>query len=330
MKITILGAGSWSSAIAHLLSDSHEICMLARRDEQVAEINLKHTNTGYLPDLMLNARVRATTSKAEALEGAQLVINGVPTQQTRRILEQIKPFFPADAVLLNLSKGIERGSGLLISRVVKTVLGDVTYAVLSGPSHAEEVALAQPTTVVIASADEQVAISLQALFMRPYFRVYTGDDVIGVELGGAVKNVLALGIGIGLGLGYGDNAKAALITRGVHEMVRFGAALGGQHRTLYGLAGLGDLIVTATSGHSRNRRAGYLIGQGRSLDAVKAEVGQVIEGASTCEAIYPMLGQLGVELPITEQIYRVLFEGSSGKQAIEALMHRERKSEFYD
>ncbi len=329
-KVTVLGAGSWASAIANIIADRADVTLYARRQEQVDEINGKHTNTKYLGDAPLKESIKASSSMEDAIKESNLIITGVPTQQTRSVLEEASNFIPNDIPVMNISKGIERGSGKRISEIVEEILPGQDFAVLSGPSHAEEVIIDQPTTVVIASENSKLAEDLQDLFMDPTFRVYTGTDVLGVELGAAVKNILAIAIGIADGRGLGDNPKAALITRGVHEMVRFGMYLGGERQTLYGLAGLGDLIVTATSRHSRNRMAGELLGKGYSLEEVQDKVGQIIEGVTTCDAVYKIAKDSKISMPITEALFEILNEGRPIEDVLQALMQRERKQEFND
>lgn len=330
MRVSILGAGSWASALATVLSDKNEVVFYARREEHAREINEARTNRRYLPSLRFDSSVRAVSDIEAAIEGADVIINAVPTQQTRSVFERLAPIYPDGVPLINVSKGLEQKTGLRISQIFREVCGERPFAVLSGPSHAEEVSAGQPTTVVIASESAELAERLQDLFMRPSFRVYTGDDVCGVEIGGAIKNILALGIGIADGLRYGDNPKAALITRGMHEMVRLGVEMGGSPRTLYGLAGFGDLYVTATSHHSRNRNAGELLGRGHSLQEVKIAIGQVIEGVMTCDAVHDTARAKGIDMPITEAIYSVLYRGASVDQMVISLMKREKKNEFED
>ena len=329
-RITMLGAGSWASAVANTIAAEAKVTMYARRQDQADEINNKHTNSRYLGQESLHPSIRATNDLEEALEAADLVINGVPTQASRSVFLEAKAFIPKDVPLVNLSKGIEQRTGLRLSQVAQEILPDHPYAVLSGPSHAEEVIIGQPTTVVVAAEDQRLADRLQLLFMKPNFRVYTGADVVGVELGGAVKNILAICIGIADGIGLGDNPKAAIITRGVHEMVRFGMSEGGQRQTLYGLAGIGDLIVTATSRHSRNRMAGELLGRGYSIDRVRSEVGQIVEGITTCSAVYQLAKDQEISMPITEALYGILFEEKNIADALNMLMLRDRKQEFED
>ncbi|MDY3052303.1 MAG: NAD(P)H-dependent glycerol-3-phosphate dehydrogenase [Ndongobacter sp.] len=329
-KICILGAGSWASALANLLSDRCMVSMAVRREEQCREINEEHTNRRYLKGLRFCANVHATTDYRAALNGASLIINAVPSQATRGVLREIAPIWNSSVPLLNVSKGIERGSGKRLSEVAAEELPSCRFAVLSGPSHAEEVVTGEPTAVVIASHDQMLADQLQNVFMRDTFRVYTGTDVVGVEIGGAVKNILALGIGICDGLRYGDNARAAMVTRGVHEMVRFGTFVGGEAKTLYGLAGLGDLFVTATSPHSRNRNAGELLGRGYTLAEAEIAIGQVIEGIDSCRAVVQIAEENQLDMPITFAVYEMLHGTIPVQKIVSGLMKRERKSEFED
>lgn len=326
MRIAVLGAGSWASAMGDLLADCNEIIFYARNADICDEINAAGTNRRYLKGFRFHNPVHAVTDPNQAIQGAELVLLAVPTQSCRQVLQKINPA-KMKAPIVNLSKGLEKSSGKRLSEVVAEILPN-PYAVLSGPSHAENVVQKDPTTVVVAGEDAALTRMLQTLFMRPYFRVYRGDDVAGVELGGAVKNIFALGIGIADGLGYGDNAKAALVTRGLHELVRFGQARGGRARTLYGLAGFGDLYGTATSSHSRNRNAGELLGRGYSLKETEIRIGQVIEGVMTCEAVYAIAEREGIEMPITSAIHQILHRELSVKTAVEQLMLREGKSEF--
>lgn len=329
-RVAILGAGAWASAMAQVLSDENTVRLYARRAAVCQEINEEGTNRRYLPELRFRETVSASQDLETVLEGADLVLHAIPTQSTRTVLQKIRPILRREVPLVNLSKGLEQSTGLRISQIVEEVLPGQTFAVLSGPSHAEEVIRNDPTTVIVAAKSLTLAQSLQGLFMRPFFRVYTGEDLLGVELGGAVKNILALGMGMVDGLGYGDNARAALLTRGIHELVRFGTALGAQPRTLYGLAGLGDLYVTATSRHSRNRRAGELLGQGVSLQDAEQMIGQTVEGVKTCRAVYAIAKQRSVDMPIVEGLYGALYQQRPFPDVVREWMSRERKQEFED
>ncbi|MDO4593870.1 MAG: NAD(P)H-dependent glycerol-3-phosphate dehydrogenase [Tissierellia bacterium] len=326
MQITILGAGSWATAIARLLSDKYEILLYSRNKEVNDAINNEHINKKYFPDLELSENIKATDSIEKASEN-KYIINAIPTQATREVLNNFKDHLSNEKVFINLSKGLELNTHKRISQIVKEI-SDINYAVLSGPSHAEEVIIAMPTTVVCASEDESIAKDVQNIFMRDTFRVYTSTDVIGVELGGAVKNILALGIGILDGLGYGDNPKAALITRGIHEMSKFAKSQNADIKTINGLAGVGDLIVTATSEHSRNFKAGRLIGKGINVEEAKKEIKMVVEGIPTTKAIYSLSKDISEQMPITTEIYNVLFNNQDPKDCAINLMTRDKKSEY--
>ena len=327
MTISILGAGSWSTAIANILAEKEEVLIYARDQKLADSINSNHINFKYFPDIKLSEKIRATSDLKEIYKN-KYIINGIPTQNIRSVLEKSRDYLRGNLVFINLSKGLELNTHKRISEIFDDFDTDIKFAVLSGPSHAEEVILKMPTTIVCACEDESLAKELQQLFVRDYFRVYSSQDVVGVELGGAIKNILAFGIGMSSGLGYGDNAKAALITRGIHEMNRFAKAFGANPKTINGLAGVGDLIVTATSKHSRNNRAGILVGQGLSIDELEKEIHMVVEGIPTTKAVYELAKEKNVELPITNEIYQVLFEGKDCDQSVKDLMMREIKSEY--
>lgn len=328
-SIAVLGAGSWGTALALvLLENGHQVNLWMKRREQLQEIKETRENSRYLPGVKIPEAMQLFTSLSEALEGVDGILLAVPTQAVRGVLKEIKPYVKAHHVVINSAKGLEQGTLLRISQVVEEELPGQPYVVLSGPSHAEEVCQKMPTTVVAASASRQMAEYVQDIFINPAFRVYTNPSVIGVELGGALKNVIAFGAGISDGLGFGDNAKAALMTRGIREIARLGAALGAKEETFAGLTGIGDLIVTCTSMHSRNRRAGILIGQGKTLEETLEAIGMVVEGITTTKAAYFLAQKYQVEMPITQEIYRVLYEGYSAREAVTNLMTRNRTHEI--
>lgn len=327
MTISILGAGSWSTAIADLLAEKENVLIYARDQELADSINKNHVNYKYLPDNKLRDNIRAT-SNLEEIFANKFIVNGIPTQQVRNVLNQAKEYLKEDHVIINLSKGLELNSHKRISEIFEEYSNNISYVVLTGPSHAEEVILKMPTTVVSASKDKKLAEEVQQIFVRDYFRVYSSTDLIGAELGGAIKNILAFGIGMATGLGYGDNAKAALITRGIHEMSKFAMVFGAEFKTINGLCGIGDLIVTATSEHSRNNRAGRLVGSGFSLEEVNEEIKMVVEGIPTTKAVYELAKDKNIELPITNEIYKVLFENKDCSESVNDLMMRDIKSEF--
>lgn len=325
-KIAVLGAGSWGTALAVLLAKKGWLVWLWGRVEDGVEI-IQHTreNQRFLPGVTIPSSVRVTADIAAALTGAELVVLSVPSQAVRGVIAQARPFISRGTIVVNTAKGIEIDSLLRMTEVLKQELPASMHqqiAVLSGPSHAEEVSRDLPTAIVSAAHQRQVAEYVQDVFMTPRFRVYTNPDVIGVELGGALKNIIALSAGIADGLGYGDNSKAALITRGIREISRLGVAMGAEALTFAGLSGIGDLVVTCTSMHSRNRRAGIQLGQGKSLSEVLASIGMVVEGVETTRAAYRLAEKYGVEMPITNQTYRVLFYHLDPREAVDNLMLR--------
>lgn len=336
-KISVIGAGSWGTALAFVLAENGHDCLLwARRSEQAAEINEQHTNSRYLPDVRLPENLAAGSDLAAAAVHGQIIVLAVPTAAMRETCRSIQGKLKEPSLFVHVSKGIEPDSLKRISEIIEEEIDPSlrsAVVVLSGPSHAEEVVLRHPTTVAAASSDVQAAQRIQDLFMNHYFRVYTNTDVIGVELGGALKNVIALAAGISDGLGYGDNAKAALITRGLAEITRLGVQMGADQKTFSGLTGLGDLVVTCTSVHSRNWKAGNRLGKGQTLETVTAEMGMVIEGVRTTKAAHQLASQHAVNMPLTEALYSVLFGDVPPKQAVDQLMQRDKKQEietFYD
>lgn len=328
-KITFLGGGSFGSALAVLLAEKNHIVSIYDRDENVVnEINLKRTNEKYMKDLRIPKGVTAFNSIEEAIDGTEYIVLAVPSHVIRTMCIALKGKIPANIPIISIAKGIEEDSDKRLSVVIEEEL-DNPVVILSGPSHAEEVVMKIPTTIVSTSKDMHFAATVQDLFMTPYFRVYTNDDIIGVEVGGAVKNVIALAAGVIDGLGYGDNTKAALLTRGMKEISRVGIALGGRAETFYGLTGMGDLIVTCTSMHSRNRRAGLLIGKGKSLEEALEEIGMVVEGVKACRAFYQLKEKIGISMPITDGLYKGLFESKNAKAIVDELMNRDKKSELF-
>ncbi|WP_306484775.1 NAD(P)H-dependent glycerol-3-phosphate dehydrogenase [Anaerococcus sp.] len=327
MEISIIGSGSWATAIANLLSENQDVLMYARDINVVNSINNNHINSKYFPDKKLRENIRATADVGELFKN-NYIVNAIPTQSIRGVYENLAPYLDESKVIINLSKGLELNTHYRISEIFEDILGDINYAILSGPSHAEEVIEEIPTTLVCASNDIKIAKDIQEIFNREYFRVYTSTDVIGVEIGGSIKNILAFGIGMADGLSYGDNSKAALITRGIHEMERFAKSFGADEKTINGLAGIGDLIVTATSNLSRNNRAGRLVGEGYSIEESIDKVKMVVEGIPTTRAVYELSKEKNIEMPITEELYKVLFEGKSAHQSVKDLMRRDLKNEY--
>ncbi|PZE21961.1 NAD(P)H-dependent glycerol-3-phosphate dehydrogenase [Paenibacillus xerothermodurans] len=331
-KVSVLVAGSWGTAIASVLADNHlDVVLWSRNEQQVTEINMEHLNHRFLGDVKLSERIRATTSIAEAITDAKAVFVVAPSAAMRDVAAQMRPHLSRDTLLIHATKGFEATTLSRMSTVLAEELPEYDAAsivVLSGPSHAEEVIKQSPTTVVVAAEDSTAAEAAQDLLINNYFRVYTNTDVIGVEVGGALKNIIALGAGLTDGLGYGDNAKAALLTRGLAEISRLGTAMGGSSLTFAGLAGVGDLIVTGTSKHSRNWRAGYLLAQGLPLQSVLQQMGMVVEGIKTTQAAHTLSRKFGVTMPITDELYAVLFEGKTPASAVEDLMGRGKTQEI--
>jgi len=331
VKVAVIGAGSWGTSVAAIVSANADAWLWARDPSLAATIDTQHQNPEYLPAVELPAALRATASIEDACSGAEVVVMGVPSHGFRAVLEQARPFLDSDVPVVSLSKGIEQGTELRMTEVVADVLPGHRrdrIGVLTGPNLAREVAAGQPTASVIAMTDDVTAEQLQHVFMTASFRVYTNPDVLGCEIAGALKNVIALGAGIAHGLGYGDNTKAALITRGLAELARLGIALGGDPLTFSGLAGMGDLVATCTSEKSRNRTVGVALGQGRHLDEIVAETKMVAEGVKSTAAVLALAGAHGVEMPIAEQVGAVLYEGRHPEEIVPALMLRAAKPEL--
>lgn len=327
-KICVLGAGSWGTALALVVAKKgYNVSMWTLSEDQCQKVNSTRENVDYLPGVNIPKNIHITTGLKEAINDSSVIVLAVPSQAIRSVCKQIKPFVNKNQILVDVAKGLEKGTGLRLSQVCEKELPECKYVVLSGPSHAEEVSRDIPTTVVVASEDLTTAEKIQDIFMSPKFRVYTNPDVVGVELGGALKNIIAFGAGICDGLGYGDNAKAALMTRGIREISRLGVAMGAETSTFSGLSGIGDLIVTCTSMHSRNRRAGILIGQGKSLDETLKEVKMVVEGITATEVAYEVAKKLNIEMPITNAIYSVLHDGANPDEVVDELMMRNRTHE---
>ena len=332
-KVAVLGAGSWGTALSMVLDENgHEVRLWGNDPQQIKEINEQHTNEHYLPGAKLSESIVAYTDLKAAIGDADALLFVLPTKAIRVVAKEVASLLDGQTRphLIHASKGLEQDTHKRISVIIQEEIPTEKYdslVVLSGPSHAEEVAKKDITTITAASQDEEDAAYVQKLFMNPYFRVYRNTDVIGVELGAALKNIIAVGAGALHGLRYGDNAKAALMTRGLAEISRLGIAFGADPMTFFGLSGVGDLIVTGTSRHSRNWRAGDLIGKGQDLDEVLNNMGMVVEGVATTKAAYELAQEKGIEMPITEAIYKVLYEKVDVKKAIEELMLREGKAE---
>ncbi|RAP76402.1 NAD(P)H-dependent glycerol-3-phosphate dehydrogenase [Paenibacillus montanisoli] len=332
-KAAVLVAGSWGTALAAVLADNKfEVSLWARNEEQVEEINARHTNSRFLKDAVLPHNLTATTDIGQAVAGAEIVLFVAPSSAMRDVARLAAPHIGANALCIHATKGFESVTYKRMSTVLleELQIAPERLVVLSGPSHAEEVVRKLPTTVVVASASVEAAEQAQDSFITPYFRVYTNKDVVGVEVAGAIKNIIALGAGLSDGLGFGDNAKAALLTRGLAEISRLGNAMGANPLTFAGLAGVGDLVVTCTSKHSRNWRAGSMLAEGIALDEVLSRMGMVVEGVRTTSAARELARLYGVEMPITEQLFAVLFQSQSPRNAVESLMGRGRTHETED
>jgi len=331
MKIAVLGAGSWGTAMAVMLGQKHETVILWARKPALAElIQNTRQNREYLPDIVLPDTVTVTSDLIAAVRGAEIVVLATPSHAIRETAATLRPYIGLQTILVSAAKGLELGSLKRMSEVLAEELPAQAnnIAVLSGPSHAEEVGLKQPTTTVVAAPSQRIAEAVQDAFMMPYFRVYTNPDVIGVEMGGALKNIIALGAGIADGMEFGDNAKAALMTRGLAEITRLGIAMKANPLTFAGLSGIGDLMVTCTSQHSRNRRAGIMLAQGKTVEEIQSQTNMVVEGIRSTLAAHELARRFQVEMPITEQIYQVLYRHKSPKEAVLELMTRGKTHEM--
>ena len=330
-RAAVLGAGSWGTALAkHLADKGHETVIWARRAELVDSINAAQRNERYLSGIDLPSSLRATASLKDALQGAELVVVVVPSHGLRELVREGKPFLPSAAPIVTASKGIENGTLMLMTDVLADVLGPDSkprLCALGGPSFAREVALSMPSAVCVASASDETAVHVQELFASDRFRVYTTDDVVGVELGGALKNVIAIAAGAAEGLGFGYNARAGLITRGIAEITRLAVHMGAHPQTLAGLSGLGDLVLTCTGDLSRNRRVGLELGRGRSLAEVLADMTMVAEGVKTAASAHELAVREGVDMPIANEVYLALYEGKAPAAAVASLLTRALRPE---
>lgn len=326
-KVAVLGPGSWGTALAQVLAENgHEVKIWGNHEAQIDEINTYHTNRHYLPDLKIPESIKGEKSLKEAVKDVDAVLFVVPTKAIRSVAQEFAKVSENKPVIVHASKGLEQDTHKRISEVLTEEIPEAHrqgVVVLSGPSHAEEVAVHDITTITAASEEEQLASYVQKLFMNDYLRIYTNPDVIGVETGAALKNIIALGAGALAGLSYGDDAKAAIMTRGLAEISRLGVAMGANPLTFIGLSGVGDLIVTCTSAHSRNWRAGNLLGKGKKLDEVLDNMGMIVEGVSTTKAAKELADRMNVSMPITEMIYDVLYNDKDVRQVCRDLMTRE-------
>ncbi|MBM7569817.1 NAD(P)H-dependent glycerol-3-phosphate dehydrogenase [Aquibacillus albus] len=333
-NIAVLGAGSWGTALALVLSDNqHQVRLWTHNQHHAEEINRTHQNERYLPGVEIPEQIIAYHNLSDAVKDVSTILIVVPTKAIREVCRQLRDFLGEEVTVVHGTKGIEPGTWKRVSEMIEEELADSydgDIVVLSGPSHAEEVSLRHPTTVTVSSDKISQAERVQDLFINENFRVYTSPDMIGVELGGALKNIIALGAGVSDGLGYGDNAKAALMTRGLAEIARLGTVMGANPLTFIGLSGVGDLIVTCTSVHSRNWKAGNLLGKGNDLNQVLDKMGMVVEGVRTTKAAFELSSQQNVDMPITHGLYRILFENEKPKAVVDQLMTRVRRHEMED
>ena len=331
MRIAVLGAGSWGTTLAVLLANnSHQINLWSYRESDAEIIRTTHENPSFLPGIKIPDAVKATSDLHEATANSEMLVAAIPSQYLRAVVSQLQGLSFEGRIVVNVAKGVENGTLMTMSEMLHDVLPQLkpnNIATLSGPSHAEEVSQKIPTTVVAASSDMNTSRLVQATFMTPYFRVYVSNDLRGVELGGSLKNVIAIAAGIVDGANLGDNTKAALMTRGIAEITRVGVKLGAHERTFSGLSGIGDLMVTCMSRHSRNRHVGVEIGKGRKLDEILSEMVMVAEGVETTKSARALAKKVGVEVPIVDEVYKMLFEGKNPHDACYDLMTRDPKGE---
>ena len=330
-KISVIGSGGWGIALTILLhKNGHDLTIWSFDKKEAEELKKTRQNKTKLPNILLPEDVKVTDDLKEAVDDKDILILAVPSKAIRSVSKSLKNIIKDNQIVVNVAKGLEEDTLETMTDIIEEELKDKNpkVAVLSGPSHAEEVGRGIPTTCVVSAHNKELTLYLQNIFMNPSFRVYTSPDMLGVEIGGALKNVIALAAGIADGLNYGDNTKAALITRGIKEIASLGVAMGGEQSTFYGLTGLGDLIVTCASMHSRNRRAGILLGQGKTLDEAIKEVNMVVEGIYSAKSALMAAKKYNVEIPIIEQVNAVLFENKNAAEAVNELMIRDKKLEI--
>ena len=327
-KISVLGAGSWGTALSLLLyNNGHKVTLWSALKDEVEMLSQKREHASKLPGVKLPEDMEITTDLEKVLEDPDVAVLAVPSPFTRSTAAQMAPYVKDGQKIVNVAKGVEEKTLMTLSEIIEQEIPNGEVCVLSGPSHAEEVGRGLPTTCVVSAKTRETAEYLQGIFMSPVFRVYTTPDILGVELGGALKNVIALAAGTADGLGYGDNTKAALITRGIAEISRLGVKMGAKAETFYGLSGIGDLIVTCASVHSRNRKAGYLLGKGYTMEEAMKEVQMVVEGVYSAKAAKGLSEKYDVEMPIINEVNKVLFEGKAASEAVIDLMLRDKKVE---
>lgn len=330
-KVSVIGAGSWGTALAILLEkNGHQVTLWSHREEEAKELAKSREHKSKLPGVEIPEGIEIIGNLESALREKDVIVFAVPSVAVRSTAKKVAPYVKEGQLIVNVAKGIEETTLMTLTDIIEEEIPGAKGCVLSGPSHAEEVSRGLPTTCVVGAKDKETAEFLQNVFMSPVFRVYISPDILGIELGGALKNVIALAAGTADGLGYGDNTKAALITRGITEIARLGIAMGAKADTFYGLSGIGDLIVTCASKHSRNRKAGYLMGQGRNMQQAMDEVNMVVEGVYSAKAGLALSQKYKVEMPIIEQVNKVLFEGKAPADAVRELMVRDKKIESWD
>ena len=331
VKMSVIGSGGWGIALAILLhKNGHNLTIWSFDKKEAEELKINRQNKTKLPNILLPEDIKVTDNLKEAVDNKDILVLAVPSKAIRSVSKSLKDIIKDNQIIVNVAKGLEEDTLKTMTDIIEEELKEKNpqVAVLSGPSHAEEVGKGIPTTCVVSAHNKELTLYLQNIFMNPSFRVYTSPDMIGVEIGGALKNVIALAAGIADGLNYGDNTKAALITRGIKEISSLGVAMGGEQSTFYGLTGLGDLIVTCASMHSRNRRAGILLGQGKTLDEAIKEVNMVVEGVYSAKSALMAAKKYNVEIPIIEQVNAVLFENKNAAEAVNELMIRDKKLEI--
>ena len=327
LKVGIIGGGSWGTTVASLIAKKNETILWARNPETVNEINTFHTNNKYLPDANLSPELIASNSIEDTVKNADVIVMGIPAQNFRKVLQTAKPHIRPWVPVISLAKGLEMGTKLRMTQVIEEELPGHPAGVLTGPNLAKEIHFGNAAAAVIAMVDDTIAKQLQDVFSSGLFRVYTNNDVIGCELGGALKNIVAIATGMGDGANAGDNTRAALITRGLSELTRLGVAMGGKNRTFAGLAGMGDLVATCSSTKSRNHHVGFQLGKGKKIEEIIKEMNEVAEGVKTAKVVMELAKDYKIDMPISEEVYKVLYEGNTVNDAFRGLLKREVGSE---
>ena len=327
LKVGLLGGGSWGTTVASLTAKNTDTIIWARNPQTVEEINTQHTNEKYLPDAKLTPSLKASNSIAETVKEADVVVMGVPAQSFRTVLEEAKPHIRPWVPIINLAKGLELSTKMRMTEIIEEIMPGHPAGVLTGPNLAKEIHFGNAAAAVIAMVDDTIATKLQSIFSSGLFRVYTNTDVIGCELGGALKNIIAIASGMGDGANAGDNTRAAIITRGLAELTRLGIAMGGKKSTFAGLAGMGDLVATCSSAKSRNHHVGFQLGRGKSLEQIISEMNEVAEGVKTAKVVMELAKEYDIDMPISKEIYKVLYEGNTVNDAFRGLIKHEVGSE---